>query len=432
MIIESTTMSSPLSGALGEFWLPTDKSNVVSGILTIEPESNTRKLLLSGHSFEPPLSSSVDDGPTIIHGRIGGTLVTFVGCFCTKMTVSSVSTLEYHVPTIVSGVHITDEFKRVVRRVYLSFDSMHIWVPPRPIKYDLTEGKRGWKDLDLSLPPKPLIERSDTYFGSIELYKHTFFYKEQYKLDIRSESTFSLTYPNGASIQDVIEHCGCIRSLAAMVTGTLCDINLLELKVSLLSAYKNHKIDLYPSWVEDRITKKPSEFGVITYKELGGIDVIAKCLNNCYQNRHNAAVLRNLGSFWRSDVPYNESKFLSMTVALEHLHKSLNQSNGKLEDQLSCIVYPIADDISRFVPDIKWLGKKSVRYRAWAAHANSDDPPEGLLFLLMGSLYLCIMLRYTHDLEADIKTVCDKMYFGHRWFREWDNQLSMAMKKYPL
>lgn len=425
MTFELTTTLDSLSGVLGEFWLPTDTTNKVPGMLTIDPASNTRELSLNGTLSE---SSSLSNMETIIHGHIGQIPVTLSRCLCIHKQFPF-GPERHLVPLIISGAHITDESKKVIRRAYLQFDNMHSWVPPQPINHSWEpKGRRGW-DLGISATSKPLIERSNTYFGNIAIYKSSYFRLEQYEAEIKSESTIILTYPNGTSIQDIIEHCGSIRNLANMMTGASCSVSLLDLKVTL-SSY--HSVSLYLNWVDDRVVERLSKYQVITYTELGSVDAIAKCLNETHINPSNDAVLRSLGSFWRSDVPYNESKFLNMTVALEHLHKSLNLPNSKLEDRLSCIIYPIADDISRFIPDIKWLGKKSVRYRAWVAHANSDDPPEGLLFLLMGSLYLCIMLRYIHDLGADMKAVCNKTYSGHRWFREWDKQLNEAMEKHPL
>lgn len=427
-----------LSGVLGEFWLQTDKTNIVPGILTIELASSTRRLLVNGYLSELFFSSSDDNEPTVIHGRIGGTLVSFIGCFCTKQTLSSVRTQEYHVPIIVSGAHITDESKRIIRRVYLRLDNMHSWVPPIPIEHSFqSKGGKGWK-LDLSATSEPIIERSNTYFGSIEVYKSDTFHSEQHRFDIASESTIILRYSKGASILDVIEHCGSIRNLSAMMTGTLCNVTLLEMIVSLPFTHKNHKIDLYSNWVEDSVIKKPSEFEVVTYTELGGVDAMAKCLNDCHQSQHNAAVLNRLGLFWFSKRPYNEYKFISMTVALEHLFlwlnnvKKLKGDDEKLSNQLYNIILPITEEVGLFIPDMEWIGRKAARYRGWAAHANLDIPPDRLLFFLMGSLYLCIMLRYTHDLGADMEAVCDKIYSRHQWFREWDKQLNEAMEKHPL
>lgn len=339
---------------------------------------------------------------------------------------------------IVSGAHITNESKRVIRRAYLRLDNMHSWVPPIPMEYSLRSKRGGYRKLDLSETSKPIIERASTYFGSIEVRRSKYFHPEQHKLEIASESTIILTYPKGASISDVIEHCGSIRNLSAIMTSTLCNVTLLQLVVSLPSTYKSHEINLYSNWLEDKVIKKPSEFEVITYTELGGVDAMARCLNDCHQSPHNAAVLNRLGIFWFSKRPYNEYKFIGMTVALEHLFmwlnnvKKLEGGDSKLENRLDSIIHPIADEVGLFIPDIEWMGRKAARYRGWAAHANLDIPPDRLLFFLMGSLYLCIMLRYTHDLGADMEAVCNKIYSRHRWFREWDNQLNEAMEKHPL
>ena len=424
-----------LSGILGEFWLPKDKTNVVPGILKIELESNTRELSLNGLLSGPFLSSSAENSLKVIHGYIGNIPVTLTGCFWTRQTIS---TEKYYVHTIISGAHITDESKRVIRRVYLRLDNVHSWIPPIPMKYSL-QSKRGkdWK-LDLSETSEPVIERSRTYFGSIEVYRSKVFHSERHKLDITSESTIILTYPKGASINDVTEHCGCIRNLSAIMTGTLCNVTLLELVVALSSAHKSHEINLYYNWLEGRVIRKPTEFEVITYTELGGVDAIAKCLNDYYQSPHNADVLKRLGRFWLSSDPFNEYKFISMTVALEHLFIWLNNDNKlkdgdeKLGRQLDNIILPITSEISMFVPNIEWLSKKAARYRGWAAHANLDVPPERLLYTLMCSLYVCIMLRYVYDLGADLKEVCKKMHSAHTRFREWDDVLKEAMEKHPL
>lgn len=424
-----------LLGALGEFWLPTDKTKIVSGVLTIESGSNTSELYLDGSLSELSLSLS-DNSEKTIHGRIGRIPVTLSRCLCIHRELPFVSE-KYLVPLIISGAHITDESKRITRRAYLRLDNMHSWVPPKPIELRLqSKGKKDWK-LDLSATSKPIVERSSTYFGSIEVYRSDTFHSEQYKFNMASESTIILTYPKGASILDVIEHCGNIRNLSAMATGTLCNVTLLELVVSLPSTYKSNEIYLYANWLEDRVIKKPSEFEVITYTELGGVDAMAKCLDNCHQSQHNAAVLDRLGIFWFSKRPYNEYKFISMTVALEHMFLWLNdieklKGDDKLCKQLVNITRPITDEVGLFIPDIDWMGRKAARYRGWAAHANLDIPPDRLLFFLMGSLYLCIMLRYAHDLEADMEAVCNKIYYRHRWFREWDKQLNEAMEKHPL
>ena len=426
-----------LSGVLGEFWLPTDKSNKVPGILTIEPESDTRELSLNGLLADLFLSSSENNEPTVIHGYIGGTMVTFIGCFCTSQVISSVSTQKYHVPLIVSGAHITDKSKRVIRRAYLRFDNIHSWMPPKPIDHSRQYlGRKGWK-IDISATSTPLIERSRTYFGSIEVYKSSFFHVEYHKAEVMSQSTIIFTYPKGASIEELIEHCGSIRNLAAMMTSTSCNVTLLELVVSLPSAYKDYEIKLYLDWVGDRVIKEPSEFEVITYTELGGIDAIAKCLNTS-QDKNNHAVLRRLGSFWISEAPFNESKFIHMTVALEYLYKATCCPNSKkgggkvdLEDKLNAVIHPIADDIALIIPNMKWLGTKVARYRGWAAHAVVDDPPEGLLYVLMRSLHLCIMLRYVYDLGADLKEICQKVHSRHLWFRRWASVLQETMEKHP-
>ena len=425
-----------LSGVLGDFWLPTDKANKVPGILTIEPESDTRELFLNGSLSELSLSSS-NNKREILHGYINGIPVTLSRCLCIHKEFPF-GPERYLVPLIISGAHITDESKRVIKRAYLRLDNMHSWAPPIPLRYNF-QTKRGkdWK-LDISVTSKPIIERSATYFGSIEVYRSKGFHSELHRLDITSESTIILKYPNGASIKDVIEHCGSIRNLSAMMTSTLCNVTLLELVVALPSAYKSHEINLYLNWVEGPVIGKPSEYEVITYTELGGVDAIAKCLNDCHRSPHNADVLKRLGRFWLSSDPFNEYRFISMTVALEHSFIWLNNVNKlkdgdeKLGNQLDNIIRPITSEISMFVPDIEWLSKKAARYRAWAAHANLDVPPERLLYTLMCSLYVCIMLRYVYDLGANLKEVCKKMHSMHMRFREWDDVLKEAMEKHPL
>ena len=436
MTFRSTTTLDALSGVLGEFWLPNDTTKIVPGILTIESESNTSELYLNGSLSELSLSLSDNDVKTI-HGHIGRIPVTLSRCLRLHKELPF-GPEKYLVQLIVSGAHITNESEKVIERVYLRLDNMHSWIPPTPIEHSLqSKGEKGWK-LDLSATSEPVIERSSTHFGSIEVYRSNGFHSEQHKFDITSESTIIFKYPRGASIQDVIEHCGCIRNLSAMVTSTLCNITLLELVVCLPDAQKSHEINLYLNWVEDRIIKKPSEFEVITYTELGGIDAMAKCLNDYHESRHNAAVLNRLGRFWLSSAPYNEHKFISMTVALEHLFLWLNnieklkKKDKELGNQLNNIIRPITSGISLFVPDKRWLSKKAVRYRGWAAHANLDVPPEGLLPSLMFSLYLCIMLRYAYGLGANIKELCDKIYSGHRQFRRWDYVLKEAMEKHPV
>lgn len=428
-----------LSGVLGEFWLPTDKTSAVPGILTIEPESDTRELFLNGSLSELSLSSS-SNRREILHGYINRIPVTLSRCLCIHKEFPS-GPERYLVPLVISGAHITDESKRVIKRAYLRLDNMYSWAPPIPLGHNL-QTKRGkdWK-LDLSVTSEPIIERSDTYFGSIEVYRSKGFHSELHRLDITSESTIIFKYPNGASIKDVIEHCGCIRNLSAMMTGTLCNVTLLKLVVALPSAYKSHEIDLYLNWVEGPVIRKPSEYEVITYAELGGVDAIAKCLNDCHRSPHNAVVLKRLGRFWLSNEAFNEYKFISMTVAIEHFYmwlngfeefKELKSKDRELSNQLDNIIYPISDRVRLFVSDTKWLGKKAARYRGWAAHANLDIPPDGLLFALMCSLYLCIMLRYIYDLEADIDAICKKMHSMHMRFREWDDVLKEAMEKHPL
>jgi len=426
-----------LSGVLGEFWLPTDKTNTVPGILTIEPSSNTRELTLNGRLSELFPFSSADIGLIVIHGCIGSLPVTFTGCFWIDRTIS---TEKYYVHTIVSGAHITDGSKRVIKRACLRLDNMHSLVPPIPLKYSLQSKGGEYRKLDLSETSDPVIERSSTHFGSIEVHRSKNFHPGQHRLEITSESEIVLTYPEGASISDVIEHCSIILNLSAMMTGTFCNVTLLELVVSLPFAYKINEIKLYPDLIEDRVIKKPSELEVITYTELGGVEAIAKCLNDSHRSPHNAAVLNRLGLFWLSKRPYNEYKFISMTVAIEHLYmwlndvkkfKELKGKDKELPNQLDNIIRPIADEVGLFIPDTKWLGKKAARYRAWAAHGNLDIPPDELLFTLMCSLYLCIMLRYTHDLGADINAICRKIKSGYTRFREWDNVLKEAMEENP-
>lgn len=427
-----------LSGVLGEFWLPNDTTKKVSGILTIEPASNTRELLLNGYLSNLFLPSSEGSEPEIIHGYIGITRVTFTGCLCIAQTMFP-DTQKYYVSVIVSGAHITNESKQVIRQAYLRLDNMHSWVPPIPIRNSLKpeEGK-GW-NLDVLSTLEATIEKSDTHFGSIEVRRSKGLRFEQHKLEVTSKSTIVFIYSKGASIRDVIEHCGIIRNLSAMMTGILCNITLLKLVLSPSDTYRNHEINLYSDWVEDRIVRKPSEFEVITYTDLGGVSAIAKCLNDCHQSPHNAAVLKRLGRFWLSSESYDEHKFISMTVALEHLFIWLNnikklkkKEDKKLGNQLNNIIRPITSEISPFVPNTRWLGKKAARYRGWAAHANLDVPPEELLYSLMFSLYLCIMLRYAYGLGANIKELCDKMYSSHVRFRGWDNVIKEAIEKYPV
>lgn len=428
-----------LSGVLGEFWMPADKTNRAPGILTIERASNTRELSLNGSIPDSMRSFLAGNEPTVIHGYIGNSIpVTLIGCY---QIGPSIKPQRYRAPLIVSGAHITDESKRVIKRARLRLDNMHSWVPPIPLKYSLQSKGGEYRKLDLSETSDPIIDRSSTHFGSIEVHRSKNFHPGQHKLEITSESEIVLTYPEGASISDVIEHSSIILNLSAMMTGTFCNVTLLELVVSLPFAYKINEIKLYPDLVEDRVIKKPSELEVITYTELGGVEAIAKCLNDCHRSPHNAAVLSRLGLFWLSKRPYNEYKFISMTVAVEHLYmwlngfeefKELKRKDKELSNQLDNIIYPISDKVKLFVPDTKWLGKKAARYRGWAAHANLDIPPDGLLFALMCSLYLCIMLRYVHDLEADIDAICKKMHSMHMKFREWDDVLKEAMEKHPL
>ena len=416
-----------LLGVLGEFWLPTNTANKVTGILNIEPESDTRELTLTGHLFESIPWSSTSNNSTIIHGYIDHTLVTLIGCLC-RLAPPSISAQKCRVSSILSGVHISDASKRIIKEVHLQYDNINSWIPAKPIKHSRESmGIDHWK-LDVSVTSEPLIELSNTYFGSVETYRSISYHPEQHKLDIMSESKIILNYRNGASIEEAIEHCSIIRNLAAMMTSTMPKVTLLKLVVSIPST---DDINWYPDWREDRVARKSSEYEVITYTELGGIDAVAKCFNNYNKSHHDAAVLRRLGSFWFSGAPYNGWKFMSMTVALEHLYKSISTSNCKLEDQLKYIVDPIAEDISRFIPDIEWLGKKSVRCRAWAAHATTDIPPDELLFKLMCSLYLCIVLRYMHCLGANIKEVCDKIYYWHRLFGSWDSVFREAMEEHP-
>lgn len=424
-----------LSGLLGKFWLPANKANRVSGILKIESASGTRELLLDSFPFDQFQSFLADNEPTVIHGYIDNNIpVTLTGCYRIG---SSIITQRYHVSLVVSGAHITDASEQIVKLACLRLDNMHSWVPPVPMKYSLQSKGGKYRKLDLSETSDPIIERSDTYFGSIEIHKSKSFRPGQHKLEITSESEIVLTYSKDASISDVIEHCGSICNLSAMMTGTFYHVTLLELTVSLLPAYRIHKINLYPEWVEDRVTKKPPESEVITYTELGGVEAMARCLNEYDRSPHNAAVLNRLGLFWLSKRPYNEYKFISMTVALEHLYKWLNKVENlesrdrKLGNQLDNIVHPIADEIRLFIPDIDWLGEKAARYRAWAAHGNLDIPPDKLLFTLMCSLYLCIMLRYTYDLGADIDAVCKKISSGYMRFLNGTMLLKEAMEEHP-
>ena len=271
-----------LSGVLGEFWLPADKTNRVPGILTIEPASNTRELTLDGRLSELLPFSSADNGLKVIQGRIGSIPVTFTGCFWIDGTIS---TEKYYVHTIVSGAYITDESKRVVKRACLRLDNMQSWVPPIPMEYSLQYKGGEYQKLDLSATSEPVIERSKTHFGSIRVRRSKSFHPGQHKLEITSESEIVFTYPKGASISDLIGHCGIILNLSSMMTGTFCNVTLLELVVSLPFAYKINEIKLYPDLVEDRVIKKPSELEVITYTELGGVKAIAKCLNDSHQSR---------------------------------------------------------------------------------------------------------------------------------------------------
>lgn len=112
--------------------------------------------------------------------------------------------------------------------------------------------------------------------------------------------------------------------------------------------------------------------------------------------------------------------------------EKLEGRDKKLGNQLNNIIRPIASEINLFVPDIQWLSRNAARYRAWAAHANLDVPPEGLLYPLMCSLYLCIMLRYMYDLgaKANIKKVCDKIHSWHIRFRRWQDILNEAMAEH--
>lgn len=420
-----------LSGVLGEFWLPTDKSNKVPGLLTIEPASSTRELSLQGCLSEP-LSNSNHKEPVVIHGYIGETPVTLSRCLCTYQTFP-LETEKYYVPLVIYGTHVKDETKLIVRRVILQLDGLSAWIPPEPIRPTYSEVDRK-RILNVSTTIAPIIESSSAYFGSIDVIKTTSVNFEIHKVEVTKQSAIRIQYSKARSIYGVLEHCGIICNLVAMSTSAPCSVKTLDITVTLKSAF-NVYIDL--NWVENSTSREPLEHEVITYTELGGVEALAKCLD-VSRDKNNHAVLRRLGSFWRSGEPFNESKFIRMTVALEYLYKATGYPSSKkgggkvdLEDKLNAVIRPIADDIALIIPNMEWLGRKIARYRGWAAHAISDDPPEGLLFILMCSLYLCIWLRYVYELEANVKEICSKVHSMHMRFREWDNVLKEAMEENP-
>lgn len=408
-------------------------------MLTIKLASDIRKLSLHG-SLQDSITNlfadadSVRDESIVIHGVVGRSLVTLMRCHLRKYSsaVEPYSELEeYYVPCIIQGAHIASESSKVIRSAFLSLTNMQAWVPPKPLTIRYQRLAKNSYKIGLSEISRHEPETYNTQFGTIEILKGVSHKGDQHHIDIRSESLVILKFSKAVSVGEVISYCGTLRSLASISSTASCIFDKLELTVTLRSESKVY-LDL--NWTDNPSNRSRGLHEIMSYTDLGGIEIIAKCLDeprDSYQK-----ILAMLAGFWTLDAPYNESRFIQMTVALEYLSKALGtthikRSRIRIEDHFHNVIDKIADELTALIPDLDWLGKMIARYRNWAAHADHPAPPKDLLFHLMVFLYLCIFIRFVHELGADTGKLCNKLYARHNLFAQCSARLRELQNQYP-
>ncbi|MCM2420224.1 hypothetical protein [Streptomyces sp. RKAG293] len=372
----------------GQWWLPSDHGNEVSGTLSYHPDTGSELHLIG--TFNPPempmgVRMAGDGIYSRIHGRADRKDFTLEGCFQTNYT-GDIETIS--VQQIFRGIWFTEDDEPSADGVMVDMRYLTQWVGNRGITSErhtpekVAEGS-PYASLKVQQQPTRSVALSNGLTiklgHRIELPPHTG--TEQ---SFRERYEWHLEFNELIPTSEAIEHVSDLQDLVSIATGRVAEYDQLSFRHPGDVADSDGKdrriqIDFFAEWIARNTSKKPgirhAAEMVFTFDELGGIGGIANWMES--MSRHRDTLGRVMASRYRVGL-FVEDRLFHRAVAIEAFGRNrIGNRNVKLSGALEHCCRLAGDPFVELVGDTDAWSRIVKSNRDDIGHHLGKRPNQG-------------------------------------------------------
>ena len=421
----------------GNFWLSSEPSHRVAGVLKFSPAQGGR-LRLFGSLFPTRLPSSgrtilkgLDRTEVRVLGASDGKCYTLEGCGLTRASEPAFgsnefpSREEYYVNSVLAGCHVPGPGSPSVCAFSVQLKNLEEWTGSDgvSVQYDTDETGRRVRRMELSC--ELLDEKTtDADFGQLSI-AHTVRVRPRRRFDwsIRQGCKAYVTYRKPTSLTDAFGMAGNLSALVSIATDRRSSIGELRIRIATDSDGSDNGTPSWATVYADLLashgaskTRPTREMDYLFhFRDVDGVAGLCRWITA--DARFNAAMGEIL-HYWHVDKPYIGNRIVGLSIAAERIYRwafNITNVSVKLNRVFRRLAKAVRPAFEQVVGDIEEWTAEITQTRHDAAHGDLrvDD---NRAYALAETIYLLVVLNLLRQTGADAQ-VLFRIGQHHRWAR---------------